>query len=425
MASGVTDIRAATMMFEGKHEECIRLLPYTKDGQIVVQFYVYSGESGIPKDLRKEAQTFFEDMHVKLEWSDLYNDSVNILNVQRLKYPFGKPTPLTASQVNEMNQVFENKLPELSKHRNVTYVQASIKITDSTQTDKPCITIDVLGKGCIPFGELAFPNAFEGNPVDVVNGFWIRAGKRPTEAKEPSDMLCLGSSIGVQGKKASGTLGAIVKDGSTYCALSCDLVMNSEKAKCIVHPGLNDHLNYLKYYLAQYKRCVDDVTGSETECSVETLSSSEAQGNRFEQLDRIKNNHPKSSNYTSADLKRLTKFEKDFEEGNKAPRKIGDNYTSADLKRLTKFEKDFEEGNKAPRKIREYFVGVNKNVVWPQTNGKEYFIDAAIAKLPDEEVTRLKQSRTVRLIEIDIKIRGECEPEDIPAISDSNKLCKN
>ena len=38
-ASGVTDIRTATMMFEAKHEECIRVLPYKKDGQIVVQFY--------------------------------------------------------------------------------------------------------------------------------------------------------------------------------------------------------------------------------------------------------------------------------------------------------------------------------------------------------------------------------------------------
>ena len=82
-------------------------------------------------------------------------------------------------------------------------------------------------------------------------------------------------------------------------------------------------------------------------------------------------------------------------------------------------------GNNSSRKIAEYFVIVNKNVVWPQTKGKEYFIDAAIAKLPDEEVTRLKQSRTARLIESDIKIRGECEPEDIPAISETNKLCKN
>ena len=82
-ASRERGIRAATMMFEAEHGECIRVLPYIKDGQIVVQFYVYSGESGIPKDLKEEAQTFFEDTTVKLEWPDLYNNSVNILNVQR------------------------------------------------------------------------------------------------------------------------------------------------------------------------------------------------------------------------------------------------------------------------------------------------------------------------------------------------------
>ena len=398
-ASGVTYIRTTTMTFEAEHEECIRVLPYIKDGQIVVQFYVYSGESGIPKELKEEAQTCFKDMHVKLEWSDLYNDSVNILNVQRLEYPFGKPTPLTASQVDEMNEVIENNLPELSKHRNITSVQASFKITDSTQTDEPCITIYVLGKGCIPFGERKFPNAFKDYPVDVVNGFWIKAGRpywKPTEAQEQSDVLCLGASVGAEGKKSSGSLGAIVKDGSNYYALSCDHVMNSEESTCIVHPGLNDHLNYLKYYLAQYKRCVDDVTGLEIECSVETLSSSVALRNKFEELKRIKNNHPNSSTYTRTDLGRIEKLEKAFDEGNKPPRKIG-----------------------------EYFVGVNKNVFWPQTNGKEYFIDAAIAKLPDEEVTRLKQSRTARLIESDIKIRGECEPKDISAISETNKLCKS
>ena len=79
----------------------------------------------------------------------------------------------------------------------------------------------------------------------------------------------------------------------------------------------------------------------------------------------------------------------------------------------------------SPRKIGEYVVGFNKNVVWPQTNGKEYFMDAAIAKLADKEVTRSKQSGTARLIENDIKIRGECEHKDIPAISETNKLCKN
>ena len=172
-ASGVReDIRATTMMFEAEHEECIRVLPYEKDGQFVVQFYVYNGESGIAKDLEEEAQQFFEDMNVKLEWSDLYNNSVNVLKVQRLEHSFGKCKTLTASQVDEMNDVIEKNLPELSKHRNITSVQASFKITNSTQIDKPCITIYVLGKGLIPFRESVFPNSLEGYPVDVVNGFW-------------------------------------------------------------------------------------------------------------------------------------------------------------------------------------------------------------------------------------------------------------
>ena len=38
-ASGVREIRAATMKFEAEHGKCIRrVLPHIKDGQIVLQF---------------------------------------------------------------------------------------------------------------------------------------------------------------------------------------------------------------------------------------------------------------------------------------------------------------------------------------------------------------------------------------------------
>ena len=136
---------------------------------------VFNGESGIPKDLKEEAQTFFEDMNVKLEWPDLYNKSVNILNVQRHEYSFGEPKSLTAPQVDEW--------------------------------------------------------------------FWWRAvfidtQETTRQAQEQNDRgLKLGASIGVQEKQASGTLGAIVKSGSTYYALSCDHVMKSENSRRIVHPG--------------------------------------------------------------------------------------------------------------------------------------------------------------------------------------------
>ena len=96
-ASGVRQIRVATMKFEAKHGKCIRRVV-----RLCFSFTdVFNGESGIPKDLKKEAQTFFEDMNVKLEWLDLYNNSVNILTVQRLEYSFGEPKSLTAPQVDE------------------------------------------------------------------------------------------------------------------------------------------------------------------------------------------------------------------------------------------------------------------------------------------------------------------------------------
>ena len=224
--------------------------------------FVYSGESGIPKDSEEEAQQFFKEVNVKLEWSDLYNNSVNVLKVQRLKYPFGKPTPLTASQVDEMNDVIEKNLPELSKHRNITSVQASFKIKNSTQTDEPCITLYVLGKGFFPIAEHKFPNAYGDYPVDVVNGFWTRACGaywEPNSAQKPSKTLSSGVSIGVQGEEGAGTLGAIVKNGSTFYALSCSHVMISEQSNLIVYPALYDHPNcppFLRCSTITYTACL-------------------------------------------------------------------------------------------------------------------------------------------------------------------------
>ena len=397
-ASGLRDIRAATMMFEAKHEECIRVLPYVKDGQIVVQFYVYSGRSGIPKYLKEKAQTFFEDTGVKLEWSDLYNNSDIILKVQPLECSNGKPKTLTAVQANEMNEVIEKNLRVLSKYRNLTSVQASFKIKNSRQLDKPCITIYVLGKGFIPLGESRFPDALEGYPVDVVNGFWTRASPNkywePNSAQKPSKTLCSGVSIGVQGKKAAGTLGAIVKNGSTFYALSCHHVMNSEQSNRIVHPALYDHLNSLRYYLAQYRREVKDVTGLETQGSVNDLTTREALLSNFKEL----------------------KSRKDLDIQVQV-------YSSESLERIENAEKDFELGQGPPREIGEWVDGVSGNFK-STTDGKEYFIDAAITKLFDKEVASLKSTSTARLIANDGKPCG-CSSVDNNTILGDNRLCKS
>ena len=388
-------IHAATVMFEAEHKECVRVLPYTKDGQMLVHFYVYNDEYKIPKDLKEEAQKYFNSMNVELEWSDLYNNSVNVLKVQHLEYSLSKPKALTASQVEEMNNVIERNLSVLLKHRNVTSVQASFKIKNSKQTDEPCITIYVLGKGFIPFGESVFPTAFEGYPVDVMNGFWMRAGRYvrcPEAAQEQSDVLCFGASIGVQGKEIQGTLGAIVKNGSTFYALSCDHVMNWEESRRIIHPGLLDHLNCLKYYLGQYKCAVNDLTGLETQWSVETLTSNEELLSKFEELKSIKENH--RGGYA-----------------NRYNRKI-----------IEKTEGIFE-GKVEPRVIGEYIDGVSGNVKW--TDGKEYYVDAAIAVLFTEEVESLKESRWARMFGTHIKPGSECCSANHQALLSAHKLCKS
>lgn len=392
----VSAIREATMKFEAKHEECIRVLPYIKDGQIVVQLYVYSGKSGIPKYLKEEAQTRFEAMGVKLEWSDLYNNSDIILKVEPLECSNGKPKILTALQADEMNEVIEKNLRVLSKYRNLTSVQASFKIKNSKQLDKPCITIYVLGKGFIPLGESRFPDALEGYPVDVVNGFWTRASPNkywePNSAQKPSKTLCSGVSIGVQGKEEAGTLGAIVKNGSTFYALSCHRVMKSEQSRRIVHPALYDNLNYLRYYLAQYRRVVKDVTGLEAQGSVNKLTTREALVSNFKELKSRK------------DLNIQVQV-----------------YSSECLERIGNAEKDFERGQDPPREIGEWVDGVSDNFQW--TDNKEYFIDAAIAKLFDKEVESLKKT-TARLIGNDGKPCG-CSPADKTTISNANQLCKS
>ena len=173
------EIVTATRTFEADHKKCVRVLPYLKGDHVMVQFYVFSGESGIPEQLKLDAEECFGEMELK--WSDLYNDAADILNVTTLKYPFGKPKRLNASQIDEISEIISKSLHVLDQHHNVTSVQASFKITESKQTETPCITIYVLGKGFIPIGESEFPKNLGSFPVDVVDGFWFQTANEANE----------------------------------------------------------------------------------------------------------------------------------------------------------------------------------------------------------------------------------------------------
>ena len=396
--SQLKNIIETSVEFEAKHKECVRVLPYSDGGDAKVHLYVLCGKSGVPQKLKVAAKECFGKMEVKLEWLDLYKDADEILKISPVEYPSGAPKTLNESQGNEINEIISKNLHVLVRHRNITAMQASLKITKSKQTVEPCIAFYVLRKGVIPDGECAFPPTLGSYPVDVVDGFWFRTDDpwTPNKAQEQSEVLCLGASIGVREEEAAGTLGAIVKGGETFYALSCDHVMKHPEKSEIIHPALNDHLNYLNYHLQQYGMRIkhiihlDSCHTLKTQFSFGNLTTLEELSNKFQELKSIKETH--------LDPARVTK------------RKLN----AVDL-----HEKAFEEGLTPPRVIGRYIAGVSRNVRW--TDGEKYYIDAAIAKLSSAEVNSLRQNQTAEMIGTGDCPSGKCSSK-VKAIGE---LCKS
>ena len=369
------NIVAMAMEFEAKHRECVRVLTYTNDDHVKVKFYVFSGKSGIPETLKAAAQDCFKEIDVKLEWLDFYRDADEILNIRPLEYSFGMQQALNDSQVNEINKAISENLHVLVRHRNITAVQPSLKITNSKQTGIPCITLYVLCKGVIPDGECSFPLTLDSYPVDVVDGIWFRTDDlwQPNKAQEQDKVLCLGASIGVQGEDAAGTLGAIVKGDETFYVLSCNHVMKHGAESVIIHPALNDYLNYLNYHLQQYGLWIKHIVDKESchilvnQLSFGHISGQKELFNKFQELKGIKENH---QHHVRA--------------------------TKRKLEAVEMHERAFEKGLTPPRVIARYSVGISGNVTW--NDGQQYYIDAALAKLTPEEVDSLRQSQTAEMI---------------------------
>ena len=400
----IEKIVIATVEFEASRKECMRVLPYLHDSEVVVQFFVFS-EFGLPIELKSSAQQYFKEMKVKFLWSDLYNNAAYVLNDTYVEYPSDEPKRLNATDVDNINQTINSNLHVLVKHRNITAVQASYKIKNSKQTETPCITIYVLGKGDIPIGESAFPPFLGPYPVDVVNGFWFRTMdvQPPKKTQHQGDELCFGTSIGVKGQNVSGSLGAIVKDSSsgTFYALSCDHVMKHPAESEIVHPGQNDYLNYLNWNLGEYSTWVkntisrDQAITQRSSFVFEFIEDTAQLSSRFRELSQIRDNHRDPGRETPKNLQSLDYHKRCLEEG---------------LARQ-------------PRVIGRYVAGVSRNVDW--IDGHQYFIDAAIARLTEKEVELLKLSKVPQIIGTALKPNGECSPVTRSTIQSIGDLCKS
>ena len=331
----------------------------------------------------------------------MYNDATEILKVTPIEFPSGKPQRLNESQIYEINEIINKNLHVLVKHRNVTAVQASFKITKSKQTKQPCITIYVLGKGSIPVGEFELPRTLGGYDVDVVDGFWFRTDEndawRPKEGQEQCEALCLGASIGVEGEEGCGTLGAIVEGDGNFYALSCDHVMKHPQKSEIIHPAADDYLNYLNYHLMQYGKQIQYIIKREqcfilrNQFSFGIFKELEMLETKFQQLKSIKEDHYDQDRAKQGKLEKVEIHEKALEKGFKTP----------------------------PRVIGRYIAGIYRNVRW--TDDQEYFMDAAIAQLTPEEVKGLRESGTVEMIGTEKSSNGRCSSE----FTAYGELCKS
>ena len=356
------DIIGKTTTFEAAHKECIRVLPYElASGQFYVQLYVFCDKDGIPEELKAAAQDFFKEVNVELRWTNLFDNASNKPNIVSEDFK-----QLEESQVNFVSKIINKNLPVFSKHRNITAIQPSLKVTNSEQKNDPCIRVYVLGKGCIPFGESKIPNSVEDCPVEIVDGFWYETldTPKPLVAHKQEKYLRLGASIGVKGKGNAGTLGAIVKDErDNFYLLSCDHVLKHEEHREIIHPGWCHYLNSLDYHLIDYQNWIYRITGE-----VKSLQHSD----------------PKREDIFKHLRKQVDLF--------------CDDKGVLRHKKLRECEsKLYELFSEPPRTVAHWKRGIRKGK--DVSKGSEVYFDVAIAELTEEEKNALEKNGYIEIID--------------------------
>ena len=177
---------------------------------------------------------------------------------------------------------------------------------------------------------------------------------------------------------------------------------DQEVCMCKYHENIKMILDGLKNILPNIPKSSEDLLHS-TVCSLDQVKCIDRECNECEITKPLDN----------LDLLRSIK-EKNV---------ISSRCTRANLKKMEKTERAFEEGLEPPREMGEYVVGLCGNEKW--TDDQKYFVDAAIAELFDEEVEKLKESRSVRMFGTYIKPWSECCSAKNQAILEAKKLCKS
>lgn len=442
------DLVKLTKKFEEEHEECVRVLPYRKEfDQVEVCLYVCSGKSGILEDLKEAAEEVFVHKQIDVRCLDLYNKGSRVLKVKNLKYPSGKPGRLEEDQVDKISDIISKNLHFFSNHRNVTAVQPSLKVTESKQTTESCITVYVLGKGQIPIGESEIPQSVDGYPVDVVDGFWYQThGEpwKPNDAQKSFTHIRLGASIGVEGKKASGTLGAIVEDkndSSKFFLLTCNHVVNGGEQPKIIHPAWNDYLNVALWNLRSYLKWlnivapgprageIDNLLGALDDPKTSWLDDPKTLRSKFNEVNEIEGQHvelimddrtdPDEIEFTDERYKQS--FRRYFSDDVGVREKRVQTLRNSRRPELEKYKHNFLHClENPPRGVATFIKGIKSNV---QFHGKKYYVDAAVAELSQVEVDALRDRGTIELVGTEYSPNGNCTATD--DIKKARELCKS
>lgn len=313
--------------------------------------YVDNGGRGIPEDLEQAASKMFTDYEI--DYVDLQRRPLCKI-VTRL--PASKKEK--DKELKDLSKIIEKNLHVFENRLNITAVQASYKVADSSEEDVPCVTVFVLGKRKIPLGETDI-NKLDNNPFkvpfDVVEGYYQPCYDSYQSYGFP---LFGGVGIGIDEDESSvGTLGGFLEDenGKRYF-LSCEHVLNPDEIVnnpniVIVQPA---EIDYAKA-LARASSAV--VSWSDRlELQEETLKECA--------------NEDKRNTYEN----RVTKTRKELEK-----LKI-DETTVTDSK---------------PRPIGKYYCGLKRNEVVEITDNYRVniFVDAAIAELNDKEADEIQMEK--------------------------------
>jgi hypothetical protein len=322
---------------------------------------VDSGNKGVPEELKQAANEMFVDyeiQYVDLQRRPLPKIVTRLPASQKVKH----------KELKDLSKIIEKNLHVFDNRLNVTAVQASYKVINSSEKDIPCVTVFVLGKRRIPVGESDL-RKLDNNPfgvdLDVVEGYY-QPCTNDFDSKSygyPKPFLDgIGIGIFKDDKGRVGTLGGFLEDeyGNPYI-LSCEHVLNPDDCVEpnieIVQPAEIDYKKACKYASSK----------------VESLSAAlEEKKTKMEVLETNDQAYGKLK-------KHVEKTQKVLDES---------------IKQLSNVEE-------SKRTIGKYCWGLKQNepVEICNNNCADVYVDAAIAELNDEEADN-------------IELKKDFEPED-------------